>query len=398
MPATKAVFLDRDNTIIHNDGDLGDPDMVRLVRGAANAIASLRTLGYRVVVVSNQGGVARGKYAESDVDAVHQRIAELVYETSGGLIDRFYYCPFHPEGTVEQYRQDHPWRKPQPGMLLQAAEDLDLDLVGSWMVGDQERDIEAGLAAGCQTILISRDARVATRAHFRAETLAEAASIIAQHKTRPRTLRVPEPPSAEPVMKSWATGVAEPPREAPGSRRDGDGGEATERRSAGDATATVGWMEEDPDQPSVAVAAEDAADRSATDQDDAEAASKVAEPSASTIEVAPRPAPARPAIAQRAPTPPRAEPASSRPANESTVESRVERQLAEVLAELKTWRQARREFTPGRMMAVLASIAVLLLGVGVATYVEPARALAWVGVLVLGQITILVLHLLVTRT
>lgn len=153
-----AVFLDRDNTIIHNDGDLGDPAQVRLIQGAASAIASIKGLGFRVIVVTNQGGVARGKYGEADVDAVNNRINEIIKNVSGVGIDRFYYCPFHPQGTVEKYRREHPWRKPQPGMLLQAAQDADLDLGQCWMVGDQQRDSDAGAAAGVRTILLTPDA------------------------------------------------------------------------------------------------------------------------------------------------------------------------------------------------------------------------------------------------
>lgn len=150
-----AAFLDRDDTIIHNDGDLGDPAKVRLIQGAASAIASLCGLGYRVVVVTNQGGVARGMYTEHAVEAVHRRISEMVHQAANGArIDAFYYCPYHPEGTVEAYRTEHPTRKPQPGMLLQAAEEHRLDLSRSWMIGDQLRDVAAGRAAGCRTILI----------------------------------------------------------------------------------------------------------------------------------------------------------------------------------------------------------------------------------------------------
>ena len=155
----RAVFLDRDNTIIHNDGDLGDPDQVRLMQGAAMAIASLCGLGYRIVVVTNQGGVARGKYGEDDVMRVHERLADVVARTATGAhIDRFYYCPYHPAGSVQEYCTEHPWRKPQPGMFLQAAEDLQIDLGQSWMIGDQMRDVQAGAAAGCKTILLRTDA------------------------------------------------------------------------------------------------------------------------------------------------------------------------------------------------------------------------------------------------
>ncbi|MEX2386618.1 MAG: HAD family hydrolase, partial [Phycisphaeraceae bacterium] len=139
-----AVFLDRDNTLIHNDGDLGDPALVRLIQGAGSAIASLCGLGYKIVVITNQGGVARGKYTEDDVRQVHDRLHELVVQAANGArIDAFYYCPYHPDGSVHRYKQEHPTRKPQPGMLLQAAEQMQLDLSQSWTIGDQLRDIEA---------------------------------------------------------------------------------------------------------------------------------------------------------------------------------------------------------------------------------------------------------------
>ena len=161
-----AVFLDRDNTLILNDGDLGRPDDVRLVDGVADGLRTLRDAGFRLVVVTNQAGVARGKFTEEDVDAVHQRIATMIDDQAHriGLIDRFYYCPYHPEGSVTEYCRDHVWRKPHPGMILQAARDMELELTRSWMVGDQERDIAAGKAAGCRTVLITRDADLTKRA------------------------------------------------------------------------------------------------------------------------------------------------------------------------------------------------------------------------------------------
>jgi D-glycero-D-manno-heptose 1,7-bisphosphate phosphatase len=154
-----AVFLDRDDTLIHNDGDLGDPDQVRLMPGVPEGLRALRRAGFRLVVVTNQGGVARGRYTEDDVDLVHRRIAELVDEAAGevDLLERFYYCPYHPDAAVAAYRRDHFWRKPRPGMLLQAARDLDLDLGSSWLIGDRPRDVEAGRTAGCRTILLSVD-------------------------------------------------------------------------------------------------------------------------------------------------------------------------------------------------------------------------------------------------
>ncbi len=177
--ASGAVFLDRDNTLIVNDGDLGDPDAVRLIDGVAPALARLDGAGWRLVVVSNQGGVARGRYTEQDVEAVNRRIAELIDEQAGtrDLIDRFYWCPFHPDGTVQRYRREHPWRKPQPGMLIQASRDMAIGLEQSWMIGDQPRDVAAGIAAGCRTILIG-EGRADDRADAVAGTMEEAVEVI----------------------------------------------------------------------------------------------------------------------------------------------------------------------------------------------------------------------------
>lgn len=238
-----AIFLDRDNTIIDNDGDLGDPAQVKLLQGAAAAISSLRGLGYKIVVVSNQAGVARGKYTEQDVHAVHARIAELVGAASGGKIDKFYFCPYHPEAVVPQYQREHPWRKPQPGMLLQAAKDLNLDLARSWLVGDQVRDVMAGCAAGVRTILLAPDAaqaqtmlveaaakygRQITPPDFIAHNLPEAARIIGQQRrpeaaedlraqaarARPPLAAATEtsaPPTASESPEATATPAVKPP-------------------------------------------------------------------------------------------------------------------------------------------------------------------------------------------
>jgi D,D-heptose 1,7-bisphosphate phosphatase len=148
-----AVFFDRDNTLIVCDGYLGDPAGVRLVDGAAAAVARARSLGFAIVTVSNQAAVAKGLFTEHDVEAVNVRLDELLrQENAEAIVDRHEYCPFHPEGTIDAYRRDSDLRKPKPGMLLRAAEALDLDLSKSWLIGDAGRDIEAGQAAGCRTI------------------------------------------------------------------------------------------------------------------------------------------------------------------------------------------------------------------------------------------------------
>jgi len=184
-----AVFLDRDNTLVENDGDLGDPDEVRLVEGVPAGLKALREAGYRLVVVTNQAGVARGKFTEEGVDAVHQRIAMLIdgQARSSGLIDRFYYCPYHPEAEIMEYKRDHPWRKPHPGMILQAARDMGLEVSQSWMIGDQERDIQAGRSAGCRTILVTDDAALAqkVRPTMTAESFGQAVQFILKQTAAP---------------------------------------------------------------------------------------------------------------------------------------------------------------------------------------------------------------------
>lgn len=150
-----AIFFDRDNTLIISDGYLGDPNQVTLVTGAADAVARARSLGFATVVVSNQSGVARGLFSENDVHLVNRRVDELLQaNNSSAIIDRHEFCPYHPDASIEQYRRESELRKPKPGMIYAAAEKMALDLSRSWVIGDAPRDIEAGIAAGCRTILL----------------------------------------------------------------------------------------------------------------------------------------------------------------------------------------------------------------------------------------------------
>jgi D-glycero-D-manno-heptose 1,7-bisphosphate phosphatase len=215
--AERAVFLDRDDTLIDNDGYLGDPSKVKLLTGAATAVSAIRALGYRLIVVSNQSGVARGLFDESAVEAVNQEMCRQLREQAGAHIDASYYCPYHPEAPIAEYRLDHDWRKPKPGMLLQAAADFGLDLSQSWMIGDQPRDVAAGAAAGCRTILLrdpekakSTDAdppALQVSPNFIVRTLADAARIIAREGRNPGANAggasagavVSNPPTAEPA-------------------------------------------------------------------------------------------------------------------------------------------------------------------------------------------------------
>lgn len=150
-----AVFLDRDGTIIEDAGYLGDPQKVRLIRDAADAIRRFRQAGCLVVIVSNQSGVARGFFDEVALYKVHAHLESLLAE-KGAATDQAYYCPYldGPEAIVVAYRRDSDLRKPRPGMLLRAAKELDIDLSRSWMIGDSSTDVQAGISAGCRTILL----------------------------------------------------------------------------------------------------------------------------------------------------------------------------------------------------------------------------------------------------
>jgi D,D-heptose 1,7-bisphosphate phosphatase len=152
--AEKAVFLDRDNTLIEDPGYIKDADQVKLLDGVPEALVELKALGYKLVVVSNQSAVARGIVTEQVLDEIHDRLQELLAE-KGATLDRIYYCPYHPDGVIAKYRKESDWRKPSPGMLLAAAEQMDIDLGQSWMIGNSDSDIEAGSRAGCKTILLS---------------------------------------------------------------------------------------------------------------------------------------------------------------------------------------------------------------------------------------------------
>ena len=151
--ANKAVFFDRDNTLIEDPGYINSPDQVKLLPGVATALIQLRESGYELVVITNQSGIARGIVSEAVLKKIHNRLNKLL-EDQGAYIDKFYFCPYHPKGAIGKYRKESKMRKPNPGMILKAAEEMDIDCSRSWMVGDSYRDVAAGKQAGCKTILI----------------------------------------------------------------------------------------------------------------------------------------------------------------------------------------------------------------------------------------------------
>jgi D-glycero-D-manno-heptose 1,7-bisphosphate phosphatase len=152
--ARKAVFLDRDGVLIHDVHLLTQCDQVELYPFAPQVLNDLHTAGYIVVVVTNQTVVARGLASEQEVEQVHAWIQELLQKTDGAQVDRFYFCPHHPNASLPAYRVECSCRKPSPGMIHRAACDLGIDLESSWMVGDRISDIIAGSRAGCRTILV----------------------------------------------------------------------------------------------------------------------------------------------------------------------------------------------------------------------------------------------------
>ena len=149
----KAVFLDKDGTLIDDVPYNVNPELITLKDGAAAGLRSLQDAGYQLMVVSNQAGVAKGYFTENALPAVWQKLDSLLAQ-SNVKITAYYYCPNHPEGTVEPYNVSCNYRKPMPGMLLQAAAEHRVDLAQSWMVGDILNDVEAGRRAGCKSILI----------------------------------------------------------------------------------------------------------------------------------------------------------------------------------------------------------------------------------------------------
>ena len=150
----RAVFLDRDGTLIHDPGYLSDPDGVRLLPGVADALVALKRGGFLLVVVTNQSGIARRRYTVARYEEVARRLEQLLAD-AGAAPDASYYCPYHPEGTVPAFAREHDDRKPGDGMWRRAAAEHDIDLGRSYSIGDGERDVVAGKRAGTAAVLLA---------------------------------------------------------------------------------------------------------------------------------------------------------------------------------------------------------------------------------------------------
>ena len=153
MSASRAVFLDRDGTLIEEVGYLDRADRVELYPWSIDAVRLLNRAGLRVIVATNQSGIARGFFTEAFVDDVHDRIAALLAE-GGARIDAYYYCPHHPHGHVAGYTQACDCRKPARGLVDRAARELDVDPLRSFVVGDRWLDVRLARAVGARGVLV----------------------------------------------------------------------------------------------------------------------------------------------------------------------------------------------------------------------------------------------------
>lgn len=148
----KAVFFDRDGTLNVEKDYLYRIEDFQWEQEAVEAIKYCHDLGYLVIVITNQSGVARGYYEENDISRLHSHMDSLL-SAAGTSIDGYYYCPHHPQAQVERYRVKCDCRKPLPGLVLRAIKDFDIDPKASLMVGDKPRDIQSGMAAGVPGVL-----------------------------------------------------------------------------------------------------------------------------------------------------------------------------------------------------------------------------------------------------
>ena len=152
----KAIFIDKDGTLIHDVPYNIDVSRIIFTDGAIEALQQWKHRGYLLVVISNQSGIARNYFTEEDIEKVKDFIAAQLASHQITL-DGFYYCPHYPEGINKKYAIVCDCRKPLPGLILEAAQDLNIDIRSSWMIGDSLKDVEAGNRAGCRTIFIDNN-------------------------------------------------------------------------------------------------------------------------------------------------------------------------------------------------------------------------------------------------
>lgn len=179
----KAVFLDKDGTLIPDVPYNVNPDLITIDEATIDALRLLKDEGFLLLLITNQSGVARGYFEEDALKGVWQKIQALL-QPHGLAMDAFYFCPHHPDGNVEQYKLECDCRKPLPGLLLKAASEWEIDVNKSWMIGDILNDVEAGHRAGCSSILIDNGGETEwvqsslRTPDYTCKTLSEAARLI----------------------------------------------------------------------------------------------------------------------------------------------------------------------------------------------------------------------------
>jgi len=185
----KAVFIDKDGTLIPNIPYNINPDRITIDDETIEGLKLLKEEKFLLVVISNQAGVAKGYFEEKNLENVWNKISELLQKHQVN-IDAFYYCPHEPNGTIKEYAVECDCRKPLPGMILKAASEFKIDLSRSWMIGDILNDVEAGKRAGCSTVLIDNGNETEWRMNevrtpdFIAENFLEASSRIKLELTK----------------------------------------------------------------------------------------------------------------------------------------------------------------------------------------------------------------------
>ena len=240
--SNKAIFLDRDNTLIEDPGYISNPDQVKLLDGVAEALIEFGAMGYKLIVVSNQSGVARGIVTEKVLGEIHNRLEQLLAEKKVHL-DRIYYCPYHADGVIPKYRKESDWRKPNPGMLLAAAEELDINLGQSWVIGNSGRDIEAGLRAGCKTILINHSSHykqpepslslAGEKPDYKSVNMKEAVNIIKKHNRSSHAPGDHAQPVPAPQTESAVQTTEQPAQSQAAPAEQDSSGERTEQLLSG---------------------------------------------------------------------------------------------------------------------------------------------------------------------
>jgi len=158
---TRAIFLDRDGTILKLNGYITNAAKIEFFPWTFEAIRKINTAGYLCIIITNQPAIAQGRMTRQELEDIHMVLYQLARAQGGAEIDAFYYCPHHPEkgwpGEIDYLKIQCACRKPRPGMIINAGMEYNIDLSQSWMIGDSDCDIVAGKAAGCKTMQITKE-------------------------------------------------------------------------------------------------------------------------------------------------------------------------------------------------------------------------------------------------